>query len=403
MNLLIVSQYFYPEQFQINEIAPELVKRGHEVTVLCGIPNYPQGIVFKGYNKPEKRDELINGVRVIRCKQIPRGNNPVQLVLNYISFAKNSCKRVKSLPSDFDVILGYQLSPITSMKAALKYKKLFRTPVIFYTLDIWPVSAESMLKSKKNPIYNWVKKVSKSIYSGADRILVSSKPFIEYLHKVNDIPLDRMAYLPQHAGNGMLDLDLTKVDSKDGHKCIDFMYAGNLGKGQRVDIIIKAANILGPKEDYKIHIVGDGRDRSKLESLVSRYNLKNNVFFYGNQRREDMPDFYKKADALLITLRGNNEVGNTMPAKLQMYMTAGKPIFGAINGAANEVISEAKCGSCVPAGDYKGLAKLMEFYIEHPNNYYESGERARKYFKKHFTLDSYLDGLEVELRKVANK
>ena len=96
-------------------------------------------------------------------------------------------------------------------------------------------------------------------------------------------------------------------------------------------------------------------------------------------------------------------MGNTMPAKLQMYMTAGKPIFGAINGAANEVISEAKCGSCVPAGDYKGLAKLMEFYIEHPNNYYESGERARKYFKKHFTLDSYLDGLEVELRKLANK
>ena len=130
--------------------------------------------------------------------------------------------------------------------------------------------------------------------------------------------------------------------------------------------------------------------------------LQENVIFYGNQKREDMPGFYKMADALLITLRGNNEVGNTMPGKLQMYMTTGKPIFGAINGAANEVIREAQCGSCVKAGDYQGLAKLMEFYIEHPDAYKDCGKGVKDFFMQHFTLEKFTDGLERELQIVMN-
>ena len=96
---------------------------------------------------------------------------------------------------------------------------------------------------------------------------------------------------------------------------------------------------------------------------------------------------YKKADVLLITLRGNNEVGNTMPGKLQMYMTTGKPIFEAINGAANEVIKEAECGACVDAGDYKGLADLMKSNIESPEKYKDCGVNARRYFNEHFTFE----------------
>lgn len=157
MKILIVTQYFYPEQFQINDIAPELVKRGHEVTVLCGVPNYPKGVVFKSYKTKGERElaekEYFEktGVKVLHVEQVPRGNNPFSLLLNYISFARNSKKAVRQFNKDFDVVLGYQLSPISSMCAALEYKKLTGTPVIYYTLDIWPVSAEGMLKSKKIP------------------------------------------------------------------------------------------------------------------------------------------------------------------------------------------------------------------------------------------------------------
>lgn len=403
MKILIISQYYFPEQFQINEIAPELVKRGHDVTVLCGIPNYPKGVVFDGYENEEKVKDREReyfektGVRVIHVEQVPRGKNPISLIRNYISFARNSRKSVRILEKDFDAVLGYQLSPITSMYAALEYKKQTGAPVMYYTLDLWPVSAEAMLKSKKNPAYLWVKRISRKLYLGADRVVVTSRPFIDYLQKEIGYPVARMSYLPQHANMGMIDDDLSAEDNG----VADFMFAGNLGKGQRLDVIIKAARILGNRKDYMIHIVGDGRMRGELENMVREYGLEDNVTFYGNQKREDMPRFYKMADALLITLRGNNEVGDTMPGKLQMYMTTGKPIFGAINGAAYEVIKEARCGSCVKAGDYEGLAKLMKQYIEHPSDFVQCGQNARDYFMKHFTLDIYMDGLEKELESMA--
>ena len=405
MKILIISQYYYPEQFQINEIAPELVRRGHEVTVVCGLPNYPKGEIFEGYEREDsirkKEEDYFQsmGVKVIHCKNVPRENNPIQLIRNYRSFVKESKKVVRTLSGDYDVVLGYQLSPITSMLAALEYKKLHGAPVIFYTLDIWPVSAEAMLHGKKNPIYWWIKRLSKRIYQGADRILVTSRPFIDYLNRRLSIPADRMAYLPQHAGIEMLEMNLHSEENG----IADFMFAGNLGKGQRVDVIIKAAAILGARKDYKIHMVGDGRMRPELEQMVKESGLEENVVFYGNQKREDMPSFYKKADALLITLRGNNEVGDTMPGKLQMYMTTGKPILGAINGAAKEVIEVAQCGSCVSAGDYEGLAKLMKFYIDHPKEFDVCGGNARRYFKAYFTLERYMDGLEAELQRLVKR
>ena len=329
-------------------------------------------------------------------EQVPRGNNPVSLMLNYISFARNSSKAVAKLDNDFDVVLGYQLSPISSMCAALDYKKRTGTPVLYYTLDIWPVSAEGMLKSKKNPLMWPVKRMSRNLYQGADRILVTSRPFIDYLKRVNGVEMGRLAYLPQHADSRMLEMDMKAEDNA----VADFLFAGNIGKGQRADVIVEAAKLLGRRGDYRIHMVGDGRMREELERKVRDAGLTDNVLFYGNQKREDMPSFYKMADALLITLRGNNEVGNTMPGKLQMYMTTGKTILGAINGAANEVITESACGACVKAGDYKGLADLMLRYIEHPEQFEGCGENDRSYFKEHFTLEIYMDELENELSSI---
>ena len=305
---------------------------------------------------------------------------------------------VKSLSADFDVVLGYQLSPITSMYAAMEYKKRYGAPILYYILDLWPVSAESMLKSKRNPFYRMVANMSQRIYQAADRILVTSRPFMNYLHRVNGIAFDKMGYLPQHASAEMLEMDMDAEENG----IADFLFAGNLGKGQRLDVIINAASELGARNDYKVHFVGDGRMRTKLERMVVEKGLQDNFIFYGNQKRQDMPSFYKKADALLITLRGNNEVGDTMPGKLQMYMTTGKPILGAINGAAQEVIRESNCGSCVNAGDYKGLTELMKRFIEHSEKYKEQhvGKNAIIYFKENFTLEKYMDGLCGELERM---
>lgn len=398
MKILIISQYYYPEQFQINEIAPEFVRRGHEVTVVCGLPNYPKGEIFEGYEN--RFDETIDGVKVIRCKNVPRGHNPINLVRNYISFYRNANKLVDSLPDDYDVVLSYQLSPITMVIPAVRYKKRTGKSLLLYCLDIWPESALAHVKFKKGLLYRYITRLSGKLYNACDRILVTSKPFISYLSRKHKIEDNKFGYLPQHADGSMLSQDLSKTED-DGK--VHFMYAGNFGAGQTLDVIVKAASVLGPREDYVVDFVGDGSKRNELEELVKANGLTNNVVFHGNQKRADMPSYYQKADVLLITLRGNNAVGDTMPGKLQMYMTVGKPILGAINGAAYEVIEEAQCGSCVKAGDYEGLAKLMKRYIEHPKEYEACGKNARNYFKKHFTFEHYMNGLEAELRRLVQE
>lgn len=398
MKILIISQYYYPEQFQINEIAPALAHRGHAVTVVCGLPNYPKGEIFKGYEN--RFEEVIDGVKVIRCKNVPRGHNPFTLFRNYISYYRNANKVVDSLPDDYDVVLSYQLSPITMVIPAVRYKKRTGKPLLLYCLDLWPESAQAHVPFKKGLLYWYITKLSKRLYNACDRILVTSKPFITYLSKKHNIPYSQFGYLPQHADGSMLVQDLSKI-VQDGK--VHFMYAGNLGAGQTLDVIVHAAAILGNRNDYVIDMVGDGSKRQELETLVKQFGLTDNVVFHGNQKRADMPSIYKKADVLLITLRGNNAVGDTMPGKLQTYMTVDKPILGAINGAAYEVIEEAQCGSCVKAGDYEGLAKLMDSYLEHPREYDVCGKNARSYFQKHFTLEHYMNGLEAELIKLTSK
>lgn len=398
MRILIVSQYYFPEQFQINEIAPELVRRGHEVTVVCGIPNYPKGEIFEGYEN--RFEEDINGVKVIRCKNVPRGHNPLSLIRNYISFYRNANKVVDTLRDDYDVVLSYQLSPITMVIPAVRYKKRTGKPLMLYCLDLWPESAQAHVKFKNGLLYRYITRLSGKLYNACDRILVTSKPFIFYLSRKHRIPESRMGYLPQHADGSMLELDLCKKEN-DGK--VHFMYAGNIGAAQTLDVIIRAASILGKRTDYVIDFVGDGSMRAELEGMVRKYGLTENFVFHGNQKRADMPEYYRKADVLLITLRGTNAVGDTMPGKLQTYMTVGKPILGAINGAAQQVIEEAQCGSCVKAGDYEGLAKLMRFFLEHPKEYEVCGKNARSYFKQHFTFEHYMNGLEAELRRMVQE
>lgn len=392
MKVLIISQYYYPEQFQINEIAPELVRRGHQVTVLCGLPNYPKGEIFEGYEN--RFEETIDGVKVVRCKNVPRGHNPLLLVRNYISFYRNANKEVDTLPKEYDVVLSYQLSPVTMALPAIRFKRRTGVPLLLYCLDIWPESAKAHVKWKNGPLYKFIGRVSKHIYGSCDKILVTSKPFISYLSRTHGIPESQFGYLPQHADDSMLSLDLSKKEN-DGK--IHFMYAGNFGAGQTLDVIVKAAAILGHRKDYVVDMVGDGSKRAELDEMVRNNGLTDNIVFHGNHKRAEMHAFYQKADVLLITLRGNNEVGNTMPGKLQMYMTVGKPILGAINGAAHEVIEEAQCGECVNAGDYNGLAGLMKDYLDRPSDYAACGENARHYFKKHFTFEHYMNGLEEEL------
>ncbi|HBL05773.1 MAG TPA: glycosyltransferase WbuB [Clostridium sp.] len=395
MRILVVCQYYYPEQFRINDICEQLVQDGHSVTVLTGLPNYPTGKIPNEYRWCKKRKENINGVEVLRCFEISRKKGAVGMALNYMSYMVSASLTALFLKKDFDIIFSYQLSPVTMVLPAVIMKKCSRKPLYLYCCDIWPESIKNIISDENNAIYKIVKNFSRYLYSKCDAITVTSKPFIEYFNKEHSIPIERISYIPQHAEDIYLKMDFTPLDN-----ITDFVFMGNIGVAQDIECIIDATEKIKHIPRFKVHFVGDGSYLEKSKMLVGKKGLYDIVFFHGRHSLDKMPYFYRLADVCLLTLKADNLIGLTMPSKLQGYMAAGKAVIGAINGAAQDVINESQCGICVKASESNALAATMKDFIENYNKYEQCGENGRKYFVSHFTKEKYMMALKNELNKL---
>ena len=392
--ILVICQYYKPEPFRISDICEEMVRRGHEVQVVTGYPNYPEGILYDGYGKGKHIDEVINGVKVHRCFTIPRETGTVKRMLNYYSYAASSVKYVlsgKCVASDgknFDIVFCNQLSPVMMADAAIAYKKKHKVPAIMYCLDLWPESLIAGGITRESVIYKYYHHVSKRIYKQMDKILITSRMFSGYLEKEFGIKKEIIEYLPQYA-EGIFE----QIPPKKENGVFDFMFAGNIGEVQSVETILKAAEEL--KEDpVRFHIVGGGTDLERLKKLKEDKELEN-VIFYGRRPLEEMPEFYAKADAMLITLAADPVLSLTLPGKVQSYMAVGKPIIGAINGETNVVIEDAKCGFCGEAENAYDLAENIRKFIGNAEREL-MGEKARSYYERNFEEKLFMDKLESE-------
>ena len=388
MKILTVCQHYYPENFQVTPICEQLVKDGHEVTVLVGLPNYPLGIVPDEYKKGH-RNEYINGVHVVRCYERGRKKGAFNLCINYLSFWFSSCIKVNMLKDDYDIVFVYQLSPITMAIAGKKYAKKHKKPLVLYCCDLWPESMKMYIKNEKNIIFMIGKKISKAIYSSSDLIACQSSTFINYLSEVHGISKDKLKYLPAFADDSYLEKDFT---SNDGN--VDFVFMGNLGIAQDLINVLKAVELIKDTHGFKVHFVGDGSMLNELKEFTDKHGLQEKVIFYGRRPVDEMENYYKLADACLVSLNEGNMTGLTLPSKVQGYMAAGKPIIGMINGSAKDVVEEANCGVCVPAGDYQGLAETMKDFITNKGKYTQYGENGREYFKKNFIKSKFINELE---------
>jgi glycosyltransferase involved in cell wall biosynthesis len=393
MKILTVCQYYYPEQFKINDICEQLVHDGHSVTVLTGLPNYPTGEIPKEYRWGKRREEIINGVKVLRCFEIGRKQGIIGMALNYVSFMFVASIKMLSLKKEFDNIFVYQLSPVTMILPGIIMKRRSHKPLYIYCCDIWPESLKIIIPNEASFIYKMVKKFSKFLYSKGDMISVTSQPFIEYFNQVHLIPINRISYIPQHGDDISLQLNFSPLNNG----IIDFVFMGNMGIAQDIDCILNAAEKIKYIPKFKIHFIGDGSYFETSKALAREKELDDIVLFHGRHSEEKMADFYKLADACLLTLKADNLTGLTMPAKLQGYMAAGKIVIGAINGAAQQVIHESQCGICVDAGDSYALAEAMKNFIANPDKYKNCGLRGREYYKKHFTKEIFIQKLEKEL------
>ncbi|MBC2850943.1 glycosyltransferase family 4 protein [Cetobacterium sp. 8H] len=388
--ILVICQYYYPEQFKVTDICEELAKIGNDVTVLTGLPNYNLDDIPLKYKNNKNRFEIINGVKIWRVFEIARKKGTLRLILNYLSFLFASILKILKMDKDFDLIFIYQLSPITMALPGILYKVLYKKPIFLYCLDIWPESVGNIIKNKESIIYKMIKKFSSSIYLKADKIGITSKPFKEYFIKEHNIPEKKMIYIPQNSSDSYLEKDFTKEESQD----IDLVFMGNIGIAQDINTILKAVEEIKSVENFRVHFVGVGSYLEKAKNFVKEKQLEDKIVFHGQYPVEKMEDFYKIADACLITLRDDGYLGETMPLKLQGYMAAGKMVIGAINGAAAEVINESKCGLCVSAGNWKGLAKIIKELIDNKENCKEYGENGKKYYLKNFTKKIHLETIQ---------
>lgn len=400
MKILVVCQHYSPEPFRITDVCEALAQRGHEVTVVTGLPNYPEGEIYPGYTHGQRRDEVINSVQIHRCWTIPRKHGALWRLLNYISFPLSSGRYVRTKAcaardgSTFDVVLVNQLSPIMMACAGLAYKKMHIVPVVLYCLDLWPESLIVGGIRRNSAVYRFFHGLSRKIYTRVDKILVTSRLFTDYLHREFDIPEQRIEYLPQYAEELFAPLPIKDTDT------FDFVFAGNIGVAQSVDTILHAAAMLR-NEPVHFHIVGGGSDLERLQQLAQTMQLLN-VTFYGRCPLEEMPHFYAMADAMLVTMKADPVLSLTLPGKVQSYMAAAKPIIGAINGETETVIRESQCGLCGPAEDGDTLAGNIRAFISDANRT-TFGLNAGAYYETHFAKERFLDNLERNLQTEAVK
>lgn len=391
MKILVVCQHYWPEPYPLADSCEELVRRGHTVHVITGVPNYPMGYIYEDYRHGRNRCQEHRGVRITRTYTIGRRNNIFFRMLNYFSYAISSTVYALRLKEDYDVVYTNQTSPVMMVNGALAYAKKHGKKCVLYCMDLWPASLAAGGIGEASPIYRTFGWISGKLYRKADRILVTSRMFADYFAEQFGIPTERVEYLPQYA-----DDSFRKQPKKEDNGTLDLFFAGNIGAAQGLETVLRAAKLL-EGEAIRWHIVGDGSELENLKEKAAEMKL-DQVMFHGRKPLEEMPKYYAMADAMLVTLTADPFISLTLPGKVQTYMAAGKPILAAADGEIPNVICQSGCGFCARAGDAQGLADAVRAF-QSCENKERLGENARAYYERSFTRDRFMDHLERVLKE----
>lgn len=388
-HILVITQYFYPEPFRINDMCLEWVKRGYKVTVLTGIPNYPQGEFYDGYSKKERRTENWNGVEIIRIPLTARGHSSVKLFLNYLSFVKSGRKWVRKTKLKADFVFTFEVSPMTQALIGVWYAKKFKTPNYLYVQDLWPENVEIVTGITNPLVIQPISKMVNYIYKNCTAIFATSPSFVTEIQKRVD-DKDKVHYLPQYAEDfyqPMARKPVPEIPDDDRFKII---FTGNIGKAQGLDILPKTADLL-KGEDVVFVIVGDGRYREEFEKEIHERGVEEMFILIPRQPAERIPELLAACDAAFLSFMDTPLFEKTIPAKLQSYMACGMPIIASASGETERIIAEAKCGVCVSIGDERALATKIRSLIN--VHLCEMRENSQKYYLSFFEKKGIFDCL----------
>ncbi len=403
MRVLVLSQYFWPESFRINELVTALNAKGVEVEVLTGKPNYPAGTIFAGYRAWGFTRELFQGIPLHRVPLMPRGRGVLRLALNYLSFILSGLVFAPWLlrGQRFDAIFVFAPSPILQAIPAIWLGWLKKCPVLLWVQDLWPESLSATGHVTHPGALKAVEYVVRWIYRKADLLLVQSRAFMPRVQALAaDTPV---VYYPNSFLEDEPGVARPVVDCP-GFDCgFPVLFAGNLGTAQAVDVVLEAATFLGDEPDICFVMVGDGSRRDWMMQQAAARGL-GNLVFPGRFPVEAMPFLMGRAAALLVTLADTEIFRLTIPSKVQAYMAAGRPIVACLSGAGAEVVDEAGAGVTVPAEDGAALARAIRALHAQPEAARAAmGARGRRYYEEHFSHEKLVDELIVRLDQCAHR
>ena len=396
-HILVVSQYFYPEQFRINDICIEWIKRGYKVTVLTGIPNYPYGKFYKGYGLLKKHKETYCGINIIRIPIFPRGNNPIMLILNYVSFVLSGFiwKTVTNIKAD--IVFIFEVSPMSQALPGIWFAKRRKIPCYIYVQDLWPENVEIIAGIKNKYLIGAIGKMVDYIYSRCTRILTTSISFVMSINK-RGVPIEKIEYWPQYAEDFYKPIENVTIDEIPLDGAFNITFAGNIGYAQGLNILPKVAVMLKEmKVDRKIrfNIIGDGRYKNELIELVNKNNVADMFNFISKQPSTRIPEFLAASNAAFLSFADNPIFSMTIPAKLQSYMACGIAIIAAADGETNRIINESKSGKCSQAGNVKKLVdNIIELSTISDIEIKQLGKNSREYYDKHFNKQQLLNKID---------
>ena len=400
MRILVVSQYFWPENFRINDLVKEWVQRGHEVTVLTGIPNYPAGKVFDAYQAQPSAFATYEGAEVVRVPMLPRGSGGLRLMLNYLSFVVGGGVfgpwRLRGKPAD--VIFVFEPSPVTVGLPAVWLGKIKKAPVVFWALDLWPETLAAIGVVRSPRVLGWVGYLVRYIYNRCTLVLGQSRGFLGSIARYCDDNA-KIRYFPSWSEDVFMD-DSVKP-APEGPEWADgftVVFAGNIGEAQDMPAVLDAAERLKDNASIRWIIVGDGRKSDWLQAEVARRGLDKQVLLPGRFPVERMPSFYAHADALLVSLKRDPVFSMTIPGKVQSYLMAGIPLLGMLDGEGAAVIRDAQAGLTCEAGDGAGLAQAVLALAAMPTaERQQMGLNGREYAQREFGRTQLMDRLEALL------
>jgi hypothetical protein len=393
MNILIVSQVFYPENFIINNFCKYLIENGHKVTVITGKPNYPKGEFFDGFGCFSKIKDKYLGCTVYRLPIYPRKNaSNLNLILNYLSFAFIGSIFALFLRKKFDFSFVFAVSPITSAFPAIIHKFFYKTKLYLWVLDLWPESVTVGNRLNSKTLIRLLKNLVGYIYKHSDRIYISSslmkKSIIKYQSYNSNFDI---IHFPNWIRNFKSISDSKKYQDLVPNG-FNIMLAGNIGVSIDYSNIIRAAKLLNNYEKINFLIVGSGSQEFKFKSEVNNCGLSNKIFFLGRYQNDEMPHFYVHADLMLISLADNELYSYTVPEKLQSYMSMKKTIIGMVSGESNQLIKKSGAGLSSNAGDYKALADNIRVLYEMSEvDRNKFGEKGYKYALDNFDLSKNIN------------